>query len=73
MARQPKRLPGEPNPEAQPLDPNDFIRSSGAANGTGSYWLANGTRTGDFGIARGISALIDRRKRRKAARTRSSE
>ncbi len=73
MARQPKRLPGEPNPEAQPLDPDDFVRNSGVANGTGSYWLANGTRNGDFGIARSISVLIDRRKRRKASKTRSSE
>jgi hypothetical protein len=35
--------------------------------------MANGTRNGDFGIARSISALIDRRKRRKGSKTRSSE
>jgi hypothetical protein len=73
VAKQPKRLPGEPNPEAQPLELEDFVRGSGVAHGTGSYWMANGNRNGDFGIARGISALIDWRKRRKASQTHNSE
>lgn len=58
MAQPPKRLPGEPNPEATtPVVNPDF-----AAGGRGK----------GYGIARGIFTLLDRRKRRRAIRARRS-
>jgi hypothetical protein len=54
MDRQPKRIPGESNPEAKPDAPMHVARES--------YLGGN-----DYGIARGIIALVAWRKRRRAA------
>jgi hypothetical protein len=58
MPRAPKRLPGEPNSKAD----------TPAAS---SDWMAGG-RGNDYGIARGVFALRDWRKRRKAIKARRS-
>jgi hypothetical protein len=50
MAREPKRLPGDPDTKPRRIDNPDFV-----AGGRGQ----------DYGIARGIFALLDRWKRRK--------
>jgi hypothetical protein len=50
MTREPKRLPGDVNPKPGPVDNPD--------------WVAGG-RGRDYGIARGIFALVDWWKRRK--------
>ena len=57
MDRQAKRIPGESNPEAKPDAPAHVARES--------YMGGN-----DYGIARGIIALVDWRKRRRAAKRR---
>jgi hypothetical protein len=57
MDRQPKRLPGEPNPEGKPDGPAHVARES--------YMGGNA-----YGIARGIMAIVDWRKRRRAAKRR---
>jgi hypothetical protein len=56
MTAQPKRLPGEPNPRADA----PFVNTDRASGGRGN----------DHGIARGLFALLDRIKRRRAARIR---
>jgi hypothetical protein len=56
MPAEPKRLPGDPNPKADaPVVSTDW---------------ASGGRGKDDGIARGIFALLDWRKRRKAIKAR---
>jgi hypothetical protein len=50
MTREPKRLPGEANPKPGTVNNPD--------------WVAGG-RGHDYGIARGIFALLDWRKRRR--------
>ena len=57
MAQQPKRIPGERNPAPDPNAPMQVARES---------WMGGH----DHGIARGIIALLDWRKRRKARRSR---
>ena len=59
MAPQPGRLPGDSNPEPN-QDQVDHVARSGL--------MANGHGIGDFGIVRGILALLDRRKRGKRGR-----
>jgi hypothetical protein len=56
MARHPKRLPGEPSPQPN-RDAVDHVARAG--------WMANGHGIGDYGIARGLLAMLDWRKRRK--------
>jgi hypothetical protein len=56
MPAQPKRLPGEQNPRADA----PFVNTDRASGGRGN----------DYGIARGIFALLDWVKRRGAARAR---
>lgn len=56
-----KRLPGERNPEPDAAAVAHVVREGQMANGRGS---------GDFGIARGVFAFIDWRKRRKAVKSR---
>lgn len=58
MPREPQCLPGEPNPKADaPVVNTDWV---------------SGGRGNDYGIARGIFALLDWRKRRKAIKARQS-
>ncbi|HLN77349.1 MAG TPA: hypothetical protein VK204_09920 [Nocardioidaceae bacterium] len=58
MPREPKRLPGEPNLKADaPVVSPDRV---------------SGGRGNDYGIGRGIFALLDWRKRRKAIKARPS-
>ena len=57
MDRQPKRIPGERNPEGKGDAPMHVVRES--------YMGGN-----DYGIARGIIALVNWRKRRRAAKRR---
>jgi hypothetical protein len=57
MDRQPKRIPGERNPTPRADEPLHVARES--------YMGGN-----DYGIARGIIALVDWRKRRRAAKRR---
>jgi len=57
MSQQPKRRPGEPNPHPARVD-NPLRVAGGRGN--------------DYGIARGIFALLDRRKRRKAREARKA-
>lgn len=54
MPQPPKRLPGEPNPEAA----TPVVNPDHAAGGRGK----------DYGIARSIFGLLDRRKRRRAVK-----
>lgn len=58
MPQPPKRLPGEPNPEAT----TPVVNPDYAAGGRGK----------DYGVARSIFALLDLRKRRRAVRARRS-
>jgi len=62
MTRQPKRIPGEPDPKPEAEAPGHVAREAWMA-GTG----ANGR---DYGIARGIFALRDWARRRKALKAR---
>jgi hypothetical protein len=55
MPHVPKRLPGERNPGAAPVHSPDRV---------------SGGRGNDYGIARGLFALLDWRKRRKAVKRR---
>jgi hypothetical protein len=65
MTSQPKRLPGEKNPE--PLaDSVDQVARQGWMN------QPNNMGGGDFGIARGLFLLLAWRKRRKAGIRRRS-
>ena len=57
MAQQPKRIPGERNPAPDPNPPSHVARES---------WMGGH----DHGIARGIIALLEWRKRRRARRNR---
>ncbi len=59
MAPHPERLPGEPNPEPN-QDAVDHVARAGR--------MANGHGTGDYGIARGILAVLTWRRRRKSNR-----
>jgi hypothetical protein len=59
LPAEPKRLPGEPNPEAHP--------SAGSPD-----WVSGG-RGSDYGIARGIFALLDWHKRRKETKARRKQ
>ena len=68
-----ERLPGEPNPEARSDGPDRLVRQAHMTGGMGSSPMAGGTGKGDLGIARGIFALVDRHKRRKASKSRSPE
>jgi hypothetical protein len=61
MAQQPKRIPGDRNPQPDGDAPMHVAREG---------WMANGHGTGDYGIARGIMAVLDWRKRRKARKAR---
>ncbi len=61
MAQQPKRIPGERNPTPDADAPMHVARAAHMANGHG---------TGDYGIARGIVALLDWRKRRRLRKNR---
>ena len=62
MAQQPKRLPGEPNPEGN---------GDAAAHVTREAWMTqSGGGTGSFGIGRALSALFDWRNRRSARKGR---
>lgn len=58
------RRPGDRNPQPDPRGPNDVARES---------WMSSqGSRLGDkdIGLARGIFALLDRFKARRARRSR---
>jgi hypothetical protein len=59
MAQQPKRIPGERNPRSDADAPMHVVRDG---------WMGNGR---DYGIARGINALLDWRRDRKARKRRS--
>lgn len=59
MAQQPKRIPGERNPQPGGDAPMHVVRDS---------WMGSSGR--DYGIARGIIALLDWRKLRKARKRR---
>lgn len=63
MTEQPKRLPGEKNPE---LDPNDPAHMAAWTDHGGPRRIGRQ----DYGIARGIFALFDWLKRRKATKNR---
>jgi hypothetical protein len=73
MHKQPKRLPGEPNPEASSDGPDRIVLQAQMTGGMGSTPMAGGTGKGDLGIVRGIFALVDWLKRRKASKSRSPE
>jgi len=73
MPKQPQRLPGEPNREALSDGPERIVQQAQMTGGMGSGRMAGGTGQGDLGITRGIFALIDWRKRRKAGKPRSPE
>ena len=62
--QEPKRLPGESNPEPRADAPNHVARQS---------WMNtnHGLGDGDLGIARAIAALFAWRTRRKAQKVRS--
>lgn len=61
MAPHPERLPGEPNPQPHQDAVDHVARTSRMANEHG---------IGDYGIARGILAMLTWRKRRKTSRGR---
>lgn len=62
MTQQPKRLPGEPNPEGN---------RDAAAHAAREAWMTqSGGGTGDFGIGRAVSAMFDWWGRRRARRGR---
>ena len=71
MAKQPKRLPGEPNPDARSDGPERIVQQAQMTGGMGSRPMAGGTGKGDLGITRGIFALVDWHKRRKAGKSRN--
>ena len=62
VAQQPKRLPGEHNPEGN---------SDAASHVARDSWMTqSGSGTGDFGIGRALSAMFDWWGRRKSRRGR---
>jgi hypothetical protein len=73
MANERKRLPGEPNPEARSDGPDRVVQQAQLTGGMGSRPMSGGTGNGDLGIVRGILALVDWYKQRKASKSRSPE
>jgi hypothetical protein len=61
VAQQPKRLPGERNPEPRSDEADHIARAS---------WMTQGAGHGDHGIAGGIAAFFAWRRRRKAIKNR---
>jgi len=62
MARHPKRIPREPDPKPDAEAPGRVASEA---------WMAStGANGRDYGIARGIFVLLDRRRRRRALKAR---
>lgn len=61
MVQQPKRIPGERNPQPRADEPMHVARQS---------WMSNGHGDGGYGIVAAIVAVLDWRKRRKVRKNR---
>ncbi|WP_323791327.1 hypothetical protein [Nocardioides sp.] len=61
MPQQPKRLPGEANPTPDAAAPGHVARQS---------WMSRGQGDGDYGLVRGIVALVAWRQRRSTRKNR---
>lgn len=67
MAQQPKRLPGEANPQPDADAPMRTVRAGESLNAHGPFGSGDG-----LGLAAGITAFMDWRKRRRARKNRTS-